>query len=161
MKNMYNFGGSSIDRSLYDWIINNLEPGKTILEFGSGNGSTGNLSPSYNMISIENDLQWCHKHKSFYIWATIDPKTRWFNISPIIDGLDNKNYDLILVDGPPAYGLLEGSRWGFYENINLFNTEIPIIIDDIHRIHERKMFDQLAHLLNKEKYIDSNWGVLI
>lgn len=152
------FGGSSIDKGLYEWILNNIEEGKTILEFGSGNGSTGNLSKHYSMISIEHDSKWIGKHPSKYIWAPIVPAYNWYDTTIIKRHLANKTYDMILVDGPVG----EGNRWGFLENIEMFNTNVPIIIDDIHRNAELDMFRQIAEKLNKEyKQLGENWGVIL
>ena len=40
------------------------------------------------------------------------------------------SYDLILVDGPGGFSHGWG-RGGFYKHIDKFNTDVPIIFDDI------------------------------
>ncbi|MFW6311177.1 MAG: hypothetical protein ACOC1K_02965 [Nanoarchaeota archaeon] len=155
---MNDFGGSSIDKSLFYWIKENLEEGKTILEFGSGSGSTKNLSKFYNMISIEHDSKWVGKYQSFYIWATINKKENWYDIEPIKKLLKNKDYDLILVDGPVG----EGNRWGFLKNIELFDIKNKhIIIDDINRNGELNLFNSINSLLERKVYKKDKWGVLL
>ncbi len=72
-----------------------------------------------------------------------------------LDGLD---YDLILVDGPN--GLI--GRGGFLKHINLFNTQVPIIFDDINRESERQLMIKTSKLLNKPyKELDKNTGYIL
>lgn len=160
MVNLSNFSGSNIDKSLYDWILNNLEHNKTILEFGSGAGSTQELSKYYKLISIEHDLDWVGKYKSNYIYAPIVEYNnyRWYNVDIIKKHLKNKKYDLILIDGP----LESIGRMGFYYNIDIFNLENKlIIVDDITRKEENDLFNNLNNILSRKILKKDNWGVLL
>ena len=139
------FNGWTISKELYAWIKDNLDNGLTILELGSGEG-TRNLMESYIVHSIEHNGKWVGFVKGGnYIHAPIKQyqRYRWYDIDKI------KNlpaYDLILVDGPTG----PIGRWGFYKNIDLFNTDVPIIIDDIHRTQERLLAEVLAFEFGKE-----------
>jgi hypothetical protein len=150
--------GSNVDESLIIWIYNNIKHNSTVLEFGSGAGSTVALSKKYNVISIEDNINYINLYNSKYIHANIVDD--WYDIEIIKRELQNIEYSFILVDGPAG----EGNRWEFYTNIALFNTNIPIVIDDINRNGERKLFNALSIKLKKKKVIVdsySKWGVLI
>lgn len=120
-----------------------ITSGSTVLELGSGHG-TGRLAERYNVISVEHDEKFIGWHDSEYIHAPIEPFRKtcalfpkdvgWYSREVLRRELPKYSYDLILVDGPPnAIG-----RGGFYKWRELFNLNVPIIIDDIHR--ERELF---------------------
>jgi hypothetical protein len=136
--------GYMISKELYDWILENIPKGSRILELGSGDG-TGLLAEHYTMFSIENNENWLNKYPSIYIHAPI--VNGWFDVNVLKQQMP-KQYDLILVDAPPAF--TEEARMGFFHNINLFNTNVPIIIDDTHRAGERRLANNLRKHLNKE-----------
>ena len=102
-----------ISEELHKWILDNIKPGSTILELGSGDG-TEILSKHYKMFSIENDLNWSGRFNSTYITAPL--VNNWYDIDKVKSGLPKK-YDLILVDGPVGNG--RESRMGFFHNINM------------------------------------------
>ena len=132
--------GYMISKELYEWILENIPKGSTILEIGSGDG-TQLLSKDYKMFSIENNSAWVNKYDSTYIHAPI--KGAWFDVS-VLEAKLPKEYDFILVDAPPAFS--EEARMGFFHNIHLFNTDVPIVIDDTNRAGEKKLADKLqAH----------------
>ena len=54
---MGNLNGWNIGENLYEWIIDNIEPNKTILELGSGTG-TIELVKHYNVFSVEQRICW-------------------------------------------------------------------------------------------------------
>jgi len=152
------FSGSAIDKSLYEWIVDNLDPGKTILEFGSGKGSTMNLSKHFKMISIEHDIKWIGKYNSKYIWAPIIKEYNWYDINIIKKHISKLKYDMILVDGPVG----EGNRNGFLENLDMFDIDDKdIIIDDISRKGEMDLFINLIKKLKRKHIKQDKWGVLL
>jgi len=169
----------------YNYIINNLEKNKTILELGSGYGSTVRLSKHFNMISVENQPEWQDKYEGVttYInvgnrmygiepqwWNENDKKFEayegfdkydkgWYNPDELIPRLPEKNdYHLILIDGPGGWL----GRSGFLKYLNHFNTDIPIILDDAHRPQELLMLKILSKKLNKSYIIlqDNTTGVI-
>lgn len=143
---MKRFKGWSISDELFDWIQDNLQEGKTILELGSGAGTIV-LTNYYNVYSIEHDEKWVGlAEKSTYIYAPIVEYDGylWYDVEVVKEQLPEK-YDLILVDGPP--GTI--GREGFLKNIHLFNTDVPIILDDTNRSVEAEMASSLADKLGR------------
>ena len=140
-----NLGGFSISKDLFLYISKVLEQGKTILELGSGFG-TGELAKYYKMYSIEHNQEWLHKYNSTYIYAPIkDYKTySWYDVTALNRYLPQK-YDMILIDGPT--GVI--GRYGFFENLHLFNPEVLMIFDDVQREPELRLLKDVARKLNK------------
>ena len=145
------FGGSSVEKPLFDWIVSNLSPGSTILELGSGQGSTKNLSRFYRLYSVEDKLEFIGLYDSTYIYAPII--NNWYAVDILRSELPD-HYDLILVDGPTG----EGNRWGFLHHLDLFNTNVPIVFDDIWRQAERDMMFAVAEKLGKKPILFEEWN---
>lgn len=154
----FGFGGASITQECFDFIREALPEGKTILELGSGFG-TGELAKHYKMISVENDKEWIGRYDSFYIRAPIKRYGKGFSAPDIpnnhgwydpeiledqLQGIDS--YHLILVDGPHG----KHGRGGFLSFLNLFDTNVPIIIDDARRKPERMLMEKVAQKLGRE-----------
>jgi len=135
-----NFGGWAITEQMFNWIIENIPTGSTILELGSGTG-TIELSKHYNMISIEHNDEWIGLcDKSNYIYA------------PLVD--------VILIDGPPKK---YSERIDFIKNINLFKKDVIFLLDDTQRDGEMELCKSLSNLLNKEYKIiegDKNFAII-
>jgi hypothetical protein len=119
----------SITKECFDKIVEILPFDSTILEIGSGN-STAVLSSFYNMISIESDEKWMNKYNSEYIYipfketnSDIFGETMWLNTDILKPLINEKKYDLLIVDAG-------ADRVGIYDNLHIFNTDIPIIFDD-------------------------------
>ena len=172
------FGDSNISEICYNFIREILPEGKTILELGSGWGTSA-LAKHYKMISIEHDDKWVGEYDSDYIyapvqwydnnWTTPDipGNDGWYNVSMMKIHLLDKKYDMILVDGPPGYPNYLGSgkrigRGGFYKHLDLFNTDVPIIIDDVKRKAERILMERVSKKLNRPYLVleDEDTGVI-
>jgi hypothetical protein len=139
----------SITKECFDKIVEILPFGSTILEIGSGN-STKILSNFYKMISIETSIEWMNKFNSEYIYATpnkfyseIFGETTWLDVDSLKSSLEGKKYDLLIVDA----GF---DRVGIYDNLHLFNTNIPIIFDDTMDKNYLKCANLTANKLNKQ-----------
>jgi len=160
IKYLRDFGHNwSISKELFDYIRSILAKGKTILELGSGWASS-ELSKYYTVYSIEHNKYWLNKFNTHYIYAPI--KDRWYDTEILKNKLP-KTYDLILVDGPPGPTI---GRGGFYTNLHLFNTDVPIIFDDVNRQAEYDLMVKVANTLNRSFIIfdDSarkQFGVLL
>jgi len=138
----------SMDKEIYNWIRRNIPKGSTILELGSGK-STIDLAKDYRVYSVEHDKEWLNlTDKAKYIYAPI--KDGWYDIDVLKEELPTK-YDLIIVDGPPGYI----GRKGFYENLKLFNTKVPILFDDTNRGMEKQLLENVSKKLRK-KYVEYN-----
>lgn len=130
------FGGWSISRELFDYILKILPQGKTILELGSGWASS-KLSEQYIVYSVEHDEHWLGKYNTNYIHAPI--KNGWYDVNILQNALP-QDYDFILVDGPTgAIG-----RYGFYMYLSLFKKDVPIILDDVQRDEEFILLRRIA-----------------
>lgn len=145
MEHINNLGGWAIAPEVYNWIRKNIKNGSTILELGSGTG-TSELSKYYKMHSIEHDENFVGKYDSTYIHAPIKQYDgyRWYDVDILEEKLPIE-YDLLLIDGPPG-GI---GRIGVVHNIDLFNTDIPIIVDDTNRKPESDLFHKLKNILGK------------
>jgi hypothetical protein len=135
------FGGWAIDEEVLEAIKTLIKPGSTVLELGSGDG-TFELLKLYKVFSIEHDQKWVNKYESTYIYAPI--KNNWYDIEIVKKELP-EHYDLILVDGPPG----NIGRHGFFTNLELFNTSVPIIFDDVNRKPEYELMVAVAKQLKK------------
>jgi hypothetical protein len=188
---MNKFGGFAIQESCFNLIKRILPEGKTILELGSGHG-TNALSKHYNMISIENQPEWVGVYNSHYIEAPIKfyshtqiktvglfleveeytapnlpgdspegiiPLQKgWYDYKILSEKLKDLTYDLILIDGPNgAIG-----RGGFLKHLDLFNTDVPIVIDDICREPEKQLMIKLSETINRPyKELDYYTGYIL
>lgn len=136
-------GGWSIDPEVYKFIRENVEDGSTILELGSGLG-TDVLANHYTMFSIEHNSKFVNKYKSTYCFAAI--QNGWYDLkelSKFVKSIDS--YQVILIDGPTG----EIGRGKFFDNLNLFNTDVMLIFDDTNRDVERQLFQNCVELLCK------------
>jgi hypothetical protein len=142
MKN-HNLNDFAISDEMFGWIKDNLEEGKTILEFGSGKG-TIELTKYWKVYSVEQDSKWVGvAENSNYIHAPI--KNGWYDVDIVFDNIPS-NYDLLLIDGPGGSDL----RPGIDQHFNKLRTNIPILLDDTHRIKDRNHAINLSNFLNKE-----------
>ena len=120
------WGGSSINHTLFKHIQEILPEGKTILELGSGWGSS-KLMERWNLYSIENQKKW---HGKFNPQSFLVPTTHqlgWYDTVILKTVLQDLKYDLILIDGP-WFG-----REFFPNNLDLFDTSVPMVFDDVNR----------------------------
>lgn len=158
--NMNNFGGWAIQESCYNLILKLLPEGKTILELGSGYGTEA-LARHYKMYSIENYIEWTGKFNSEYIFAPIknydqewttpdlpgdntDIQVGWYDPA-FLEGNLPEHYDLILIDGPNGmFG-----RGGFLKHLDMFNTDVPMVFDDINRDCEYQLMVKVAEKVNR------------
>jgi|TARA_Y100000310_G_scaffold138497_1_gene137476 hypothetical protein len=138
------YGGVSVNESAVEFIKTILDEGKTILELGSGPGSTVGLGKIYKLYSVENQPEWCDKFREYTTYINCRSKSynkvytkpdgfpndqAWYDPDDLFPNLPI-NYDLILVDGPGGYSHGWG-RGGFFKHIGEFNTNVPIIFDDV------------------------------
>ena len=151
LKNKYSeFDGWMLPKQMLDYLKISLPKHKTILEFGSGNG-TKLLLDDWNVISIENNKKWAIKRKSSHIHVMIRAK-----LKPIsVDGWDDKEwydekivrwclamykYDVVIIDGPNG----ATGRAGIVNNIIYMNKDVPILMDDLQKPGYIRIFEKLA-----------------
>lgn len=142
------WGGNSISRLLFDYLLDTLPEGKTILELGSGWG-TGQLMKHWNVWSIESEPEWYGKYnKTQSIFVPITEKGGWYDHDKMKETMARlvHEYDLLLVDGP------YDNRGKILDNFYMFNHATPVVFDDVRRKEGRKILEDVSNLL-KRPYI--------
>ena len=169
--------GISISNNCLEYIKELLPVDSVILEMGSGEGTIWLSKAGYKMYSVENQLEWMNKFPEHTTYINCDilpyddyayqppemlPWVRelqkgWYDPRQLFPNLP-ESYDFILVDGP-------GSMWGragFYKHIEKFNTDVPIIFDDIHRTHDSEVMELVSEYLGRDyELIDEYTGVIL
>lgn len=140
------WGGSGIEKVLFDFITEILPENSKILELGSGDGSTFHFLKKYKVFSIESDINWVNRHPSNYIYAPIT--NGWYDVEVLKRELPS-DYDLIFVDGPLGKSETSVGRSPFLSHLDLFRNNVPIIFHDTFRKDERELGINVAHKLNK------------
>lgn len=136
-----------------------VKEGATIVEIGNGFGSE-KLIKKYTVWSVIDDRNLIQANNSInYIHAPIIPLldriTHWYNPAVLSESLP-KEYDLIVIYGPRGtYGKI-----GLLANLELFRTDVPIIIDNTIREHEAGISRELAFKLNRPLYVFWNFSVI-
>ncbi len=152
-----NFNIWTISRDLFDFVLENVEPGSAILELGSG-FSSGQFSKYYQVYSVEDNPKYLHVYPDVH-YLHVPIKDRWYD-PVILEKKLPKSYSAIIVDGP--LGTI--GRMGFYTNLHLFNPKALIIFDDVNRPAEYELMQKTATKLNKRfKIMKTNnkcWGYL-
>ena len=140
-----------------------LNDSSQILEFGSGSGSEI-LAKQCSIQCVEHDSRFIDLFPSIsYIHAPLckieilpefdDPK--WYDFSKIEKQL-KKNYDLILVDGPPA----EYGRSGILSHLQRLDLANVWIIDDVLRPHDQMIANYVSLHLKMIQYRFWNFSIL-
>ena len=162
--------GISINNNCLEYIKSILPKGSTILELGSGEGTTWLSDLGYIMYSVENQPEWFDRYPNHttyincrtkdydneYTAPNIENQRGWYHPDDIFPNLP-ESYDLILVDGPGGpFG-----RGGFYKHIDKLNTDVPMIFDDIHRAEEGLLISLISeHVKRDYELIDRYTGVI-
>jgi len=136
------FGGSGIEKKLYDWIKENIPFGETIIEFGAGDVSTRALAEHWELYSVEDNPQWINRWNSNYIYAPI--VNGWYDINIVKANLP-LSYALVIVDGPSG----AGNRGGILDHLSMFRGDVPIVVDDTWREQERFLAAVMATKMKK------------
>jgi len=104
-----------------------------VVELGSGAGTPLIADMCERLYSIEHDAAWIgmYPFDTNYIPAPI--VDGWYD-PEVIARCMPKEYDCIVVDGPPG----RIGRGGFLDNLDLFE-DVPMLFDDTHRQTERDL----------------------
>lgn len=118
-----------IGRGLFNAMRLALPKGGTVLELGSGAGSTVELkNHGYNVYSIE------HNERYVGTWNDVEHTivapfdgTGFYNMDIVVSKLPSIQYDILLIDGPDT----ENRTLRFYEyGCQHFNPNVPWFFDD-------------------------------
>lgn len=141
--NNHKWGGSGIERCVFEYILDKIKIGSTVIELGAGYCSTKAFSEFYNLYSIEENENYINLIDNVnYIFAKI--KNNWYDREIVSNNIP-KNHQLVFVDGPSG----EGNRSGLLDNLDLFNQETIYIFHDTYRGPEKKLAESVAKKLNK------------
>lgn len=136
----------ALSNEVIEFIKENLPKDSTILEFGSGRG-TEILSKTFNMLSVEENLDWVDRYDSEYLHAEI--KEDWYDIEKVNNFIKDKSYDLVLIDGPA-----DGDRNKIAELISngklKVNTNVSFLIDDAEREGGADLMAYFCKILNRD-----------
>lgn len=136
-----------------DWVLKNIPEGRVIIELGSGHGTTRLLGEKYELYSIEHDSNWCGMYNSTYIYAPI--KNKFYDLDVLREALPEK-YDVIIIDGPPSkINGKRNERMGFYDNLDMFDTNATMVFDDLHRKRDKLLLDNVCKKLDRDAEIYS------
>lgn len=163
-------GSASMTKDCVEYIKKILPKGSTILELGSGHGTTWLADAGYKMYSVENQPEWfdkfpkhttyinCRSKKYDEIYTKpdgFDNDKAWFHPDDIFSNLPD-SYDLILIDGPGGFAHGWG-RGGFWKHIDKFNTDVPMIFDDINRPSESDLMEKVSEYTGRDYYVVDTW----
>ncbi len=141
------WGGSGIEKVLYNYIVSILPPGKdkTVVELGGGQCSTQCLGSTYKLFTVEHDKKWfIYPKLTTYIHAELKDSDLWYNADQIIPFLPKK-IDLLFVDGPIG----SERREGILEYISMFKHCAHIIFHDTWRDQDASTASIVASKLNR------------
>ncbi len=151
------WGGSGIEKCLFDFILKEFKEGSTIIELGAGYCSTKAFSNYYNTYSIDENIQYINLFPNVnYLHAP--KKNDWYD-RDLVKNFIPSEYSLVFVDGPSG----EGNRNGLIKNIDLFKSNVSFIFHDTYRESEKNLAITIANNLNREVefYTEGDyWGYI-
>jgi len=142
----------------------------SILELGSGFSTQWFTDQLHFVTAIEHDplfinivpgVTYIHAPIELYgpdnpFPASIQKRTGnqvgWYNRAILKENLADKDWHLIFVDGPPN----NFGRAGFFINLDIFNTNCPIVFDDMHRINDLYIAQRCAQKLQRKLTIHND-----
>lgn len=137
-----NWGGSGIEKVVFDFICDQIPAGSTVVELGAGYVSTQALSVPYNLYSVEHKAEFVNRIEHVhYIYAPeVDG---WYDLEILKEKLPPKEEQkLILIDGL--------NRWKIAFNMDLFNKLALFIIHDTYRREEKLLAYDLSGILKRK-----------
>ena len=151
-------GPMALKPSAIHFIADNFPKGMKILELGSGTGTESLLDKGFSVFSIEQDPEWAFKYHEGYILAPLkfnEIDNRWWFDPIYLKGKIPTGYDFLLIDGPSGP---KGCRLGILENLELFNMNVPILVDDVNRPEDLELFNILSE--GRESSLHGSFGVI-
>lgn len=134
------WGGSGIEKVVFDFIRDRIPEGSTVVELGAGLVSTKALSRFYNLYSVEHDEKFIGLVDGVnYIHAPL--VDGWYDLNILKERLPAK-YDMVLVDGVARQLLLY--------NMDLFMHSALYVVHDTNRDNERLAAIGLSKILKRK-----------
>lgn len=136
-----------IPLDLWQAIRDEVRPADHTLEFGCGTSTTA-FEAAADHTAVEQDA----KQAALFRCAVHAPlnAAQWYDWQPV------KKHRVILIDGP-----FQGDRKAGIDCIKeAASTDAVIFVDDIMRVEESELFDELAAVMGKTATRHGTWGVL-
>lgn len=134
----------SLGKKVYKKLLELIPKNETILELGSGISSKI-LKENYELITVEHDESWLNKYEEVqYIHVPLKGKS--YNKEIFEEKIKNVKPYALLIDGPPGYGDLQGSREMILTQKELIKRCKVVLVDDTHRKSE----DYVARTIRDE-----------
>jgi len=128
------WGGSGIEKVVFDYIRKTIPEGSVIIELGAGHVSTQALSAFYKLYSVEHNPDFANLYEGVnYILTEL--KDGWYDVE-VLKGLIPANPAMVIIDGCNRHGILE--------HMDLFKCDVYLIHDTY-----REKEIELAHLIGK------------
>ena len=154
------WGGWSIEREVFDFMVETLPRDALVVELGSGAASI-ELAKQFRLVSYEHDLQFVANAQPprWNIHHAQLVSDGWYD-SSVVAATIPKSYSALLIDGPPT----GARRLKMLNHLDLFDWEALVIIDDLHRGEEKQLASKLAAHVGRElrlvKCRQKSFGVL-
>jgi hypothetical protein len=147
-----------LPKEALEFVIEHVEPGSVVVEFGSGHGSE-TLSKHFDLYSFEHDEAWLGVTSSTYIHAPIvenqhaaeEGEKGWYKLD-VVKQHWPKNPQCVIVDGPPGFI----GRTGILSMLEELASVPLILVDDIDREAELQLLNTLSTRLDR---IQTTYGV--
>lgn len=135
------WGGSGIEKVVFDFICSKIPSGSTVIELGAGHVSTPALSTRYNVYSVEHKEEFVYRGDG--VNAIYAPQVGdWYDVGILETILPPKEEQkLILIDGLNRLCLLD--------HLELFNPLALFIVHDSQRTQERELAFALSGKLRR------------
>ena len=134
----------------FKWLLDNIPEGSKILEIGAGRG-TKELSKFWDVTSVEHNQEYINLVPNVkYILAPL--VNGWYSIDTLKQELPQK-YELLIIDGPPG----EEGRPTILANLDLFNLDCKIMVDDVHRGGSLNIAKAIGTKLSREVIVHQGW----
>ena len=140
-----------LPREALDVVLEHVELGSVVVEFGSGHGSEV-LSEQFDLYSFEHDEAWLGVTSSTYIHAPIVENQHateagekgWYDFE-IVKQHWPENPQCVIVDGPPGFI----GRTGILSMMDKLASVPLILVDDIDRQAELQLLQMLSTGLDR------------
>ena len=138
-----------LPKEAMEFILEHVEPGSVVVEFGSGHGSEV-LSKHFDLYSFEHDEAWLGVTSSTYIHAPIKENQHaneageqgWYDLEIVRRNWPEKT-QCVIVDGPPGFI----GRAGILSMLDELSQVPLILVDDIDRVAELQLSLRLSNEL--------------
>ncbi len=140
-----------LPKEALEFVIEHVEPGSVVVEFGSGHGSE-TLSKHFDLYSFEHDEAWLGVTSSTYIhapikenqYATEEGEKGWYDLEIVRQNWP-KDPLCVIVDGPPGFI----GRTGILSMLEELASVYMILVDDIDREAELQLLHTLSTQLDR------------